>query len=373
MQVALQLSISIVLLSTLVFMVVREMRKSRVKPVEELTLPPETAPSTRPTTIPHRDPSSPNPFKNPAGPTPPAGGKYPRWNLKDFPGAWNEGIAQALHSFFEALEYDSNRPIDMNRIEKIRDDLKDYLAQLDPDSIPTLATILNAETDFVYRRMILTTIGELGPESTAATFVLRDFFMARYSDPQNRSEMLHVVKAMSYLQNDTSYDTLMDLIDRGHSNPSLHKYRDRFVEALGDHPRGQEAVGTLLETLENDQLPEARNKSAQALGKVATSETLPTLFNAVEKEPYWVVKQTTLGTIGKIGDPSALPFLEMKARSAKESSTRLSAGNAIRTIGTAEGERILGELAKDEPDPEIRKRFQDWLNGKPPGGSNTPK
>lgn len=369
LQVALPLALSIFLLSTFLALLVVQSRKSRQEAAPQLALPPGTKIESRSELIPYGSPTDKNPFKPPAGPVPRFGGKFPRWHLASVPEGWNEGIAQALHSYFEELEYNPDKPIDMNRIEKARAELEDYLAQLGPDAIKTLATILDAERDFVDRRMLLKTIGDLGPQSAEATFVLRDFFMARYADPQNRSEMLYVVDSMAKLQNDTSYDMLVDLVDRGNSDPALHRYRDRFIEALGDHPKREEAVPRFVDTMSNDQLEYARNKAAQALGKIASPESLPDLYNAVEKERSWFVKQTMLGSIGKIGDPQSIPFLETQARMGKESSTRLSAAGALRRMGTPESDRILKNLESSEPDPEVRKRIQDWNNGKFPGAS----
>lgn len=365
--VGLPLALAIVLTGTFLYLLVQQAGKSRdsAAPSLEQALGKlkDGDASERPP-VPYGSPTNRRPFERPKELDTRYGGKFPRWDLKDFPEGWNDAVAQALHSYFEELQYDPDKPVDFARIEKAREELKDYLAQLGPEALATLAGVLQVEWDFVNRRMIFETIGDLGPRCPEATFILGDFFVSRFENPENRSEMLHVVDAMGHLRNDTSYSTLLDFIDRGNQNPAYHNYRDKFIEALGEHPRREEAVPTFVESLHNDALTGARNKAAQALGKVRDPETLSELYNAVERERYWVVKQTILGTIGKIGDPSAVPFLESQAHTASENGVRLSAANAIRRIDSPEAENALARLAREESNPELKKRYQDWVKEK---------
>jgi HEAT repeat protein len=306
--------------------------------------------------LPYGPPSARDPFQWPKK-IERYGGEYPRWNLTEFPRGWDHGLARSLHSFFEAMEV--NRDSDADKLaglDQARKDLADFLAGLGPEAVPTLAAILNAEGDFVDRRFLLKALGDLGPQTEEATFVLRDFFLARVADVENRSELLHCVDAMGRLQNDTSYEVLKELTGRD----DLHSYRHNLVEVLSDHPRREEAIGMLVGIMHGDQVNQARNKAARALGKIQSPSTLGELYAAVEREPYWVNKQTMLGSIGKIGDPSSVPFLEQTARSAKEPAVRLSAGGALRRIGTPHAVGVLQDLARSEPDPSTRKHFQDW-------------
>jgi HEAT repeat protein len=310
-----------------------------------------------PEEIPFGSPTANDPFRWPQTKPERSSGEFPRWNLKDFPEGWSPEIAKKIHDYFEAMDFDGHDREKVLTLAKTRKDLVDFLASLGPDAIPTLQAILNAEGDFVDRRQIIEALGNLGPQSEEATLVLRDFFMARYKDPQNLSEIGHVIDAMGHLKNATSFDTLSNFIQR----QDLHRYRDKFLVALGDHPRREEATGTFLDSLLNDQLEQVRNKAAQSLGKVASPETLNDLYNALDRERWFYAKQTILGTIGKIGDPSSLPFLEEKAKGAKESGVRLSAAGAIRRIGTASGQQILREIARTEPDPMTRQHFESWV------------
>jgi HEAT repeat protein len=306
--------------------------------------------------IPMGDPSDPHAFEAPAQPPERFGGKYPRWNLKEFPPGWNEAIAESIHRYFEAMELNFEDEQKILALEQVRKDFEEYLASLGPDAIPTLAAILNAEGDFVDRRFLLYALGNLGPRSEEATFVLRDFLMARYQDPRNRSEVGHVIKAMGHLKNETSFDTLTDMIAR----EDLHSYRPHLIESLGEHPYREEATGTFVESLRSDPLPTVRNKAAQALGKVQSRETLSELYTAFEREPHWVPKQTILGTIGKIGNPNSIPFLEDQARNAKQPAVRLSAAGALRIINTEYARQLLRELGRAEPDAQTRKHIAQF-------------
>lgn len=362
LQVALPMSLALVLAITFVALLIVQARKSDPAPaVKEIAARPVQPRRIAPTPDIPGNASARDPFEKPSEPAPRHAGRYPRWNLREFPEGWDEKIAQTLHSYFEELTYNPDRPVDMNRIEEAREGIRDFLLSLGAEAMPTLAAILNAEGDFVNRRMVLKTIGELGPQSPEATFVLRDFFVARHKDLQNRSEMLHVVDAMGTLKNNTGFDVLQDLVHRGKSEPSYHQYREKLFEALGEHPRRVEAAPTMIEAMHEDVLPGARNKAAQALGKLDDPSVLPDLYNAIEKERAYYVKQTMLGSVGKIGDPESLPFLESQARLAKESAVRLSAANAIRRIGTRRGEQLLREVARDEQDPELKKRLDVWV------------
>jgi hypothetical protein len=310
-----------------------------------------------PSEIPYGSPTEVDPFQWPSGPPERYDGEYPRWNLKDLPQGWDPKLASQIHSYFEMMTVDNKDEEKLANLSKIRDDFKDFLAGLGPEALPTLGTILNAEADFVNRRFLLYAIGGLGPQSEAATFLLRDFFMARQGDPQNLSEMYHVIWAMKDLQNDTSFSTLSHFIE----NPDLEPYREKLVEALGDHRRREEAASVFVDRMRSDDDTKVRNKAAQALGKVKSPDTLGELYAAIDKERYWATKQTMLGSIGKIGDPTSVPFLEDKARNSTEDAVRLSAAGALRRIGTPEAWQILRDLEKAEPKESIRNHIKTWI------------
>jgi len=283
------------------------------------------------------------------------GGRYPRWNIRDFPAGWDHELASDIHAFFEAMaaDPDESRP----DLQQIRAELSEFLAQLGPEALPTLAAILDAEPDWVDRRFLLYAVGAIGPQSEEATLVLKDFFLARYQQAGSHSEMIHAIDSMGLLQNDTAFDTLTDFTARA----GMHSFRPKLIEVLGDHPRREEALGSVVGYLHDDPLATVRNKAAQFLGKVKNGDSLDEVYRAVEKESHWVVKQTLLGTVGKIANPNSVAFLENHARNAPEAGVRLSAARALSRLGTPHADRVLREVARSEPDPKVRGNMEKWF------------
>ena len=353
LKVAVPLSMGIVFVAAFVFLFTFVGDDPRPRETAEA---PEKAPETETVAapeVPLGDPTNPNPPELEKPKT--YGGEFPRWNLEELPKGWDPAVAATLHAFFEAME--PERGVPQPGIHETRDELREYLASLGPEALPTLSTILNADHDFVNRRFLLKAIGELGPESEQATFILRDFFMARHEEPGNFSEMIHTLDAMGKLQNDSSYEMLTGFVGR----ESLSNFRAKAVESLGLHRRAGEAVGILVDHMHGDNMSTVRNKAAQALGRVRDPGTLDEVYRAIDSEPYWIVKQTMLGTVGKIGDPGSVAFLESHARNAKESGVRLSAARAISRIATPDALGTLEDIKRTEPDPKVRRHIETWL------------
>ncbi|MCZ6793896.1 MAG: HEAT repeat domain-containing protein [Planctomycetota bacterium] len=315
--------------------------------------------------LPFGPPTALNPFEKP--PRKRYEGKFYRWNLQEVPEGWDPEVAARIHEFLEAMEYDDlNGWETQKRLERARRELPEYLARLGPEALPTLGKILNVEPDFVARRFVFRGIGQLGPRSELATWILRGFYRARYHDPGGVSEMGRLIEAMGFLKNETSFE----LLSRQARNiePGHDAYRDKFVVALGEHPRRLDAVDVFADGLDDDSFS-VRNMSAQAFGKVRAAETLDVLYQAFEREAFerkngiWV-RQTILGSIGKIGEVESIPFLEARAREAPERGVRLSAAKAIQRIyeqtGDSYAHGLLRELAATEPDPRIRARIRGW-------------
>jgi hypothetical protein len=290
----------------------------------------------------------------------PAGTGLQRWIIEPLPEGWNPEIARRIADFFEKIDFDPADPDSYLEASKALEPLEEYLASLGPDALPTLEAILNAETYFVNRRRLLQAIGNLGPESEAATFPLATYFSRRSGDERNLSEMNYVIKAMGALKNDSGYSAMVGFIGREDLPDS---YRAGFISQLGEHPRRAESTALFSDMMVSSDESRVRNYSAQALGKVATPDLLPDLMSAYAREPYWPVKQTILGSIGKIGHASAIPFLEDVARSAEHPEVRLSAANALRRVAGVQANAIIGELAQTETNVSVRKRFITWSEG----------
>ena len=310
--------------------------------------------------LPFGPPTTPNPFEKP--PRKRYEGKFYRWNLQEVPGGWDPEVAARIHELLEAMEYDDLSGWEtQKRLERARRELPEYLARLGPEALPTLGKILNVEPDFVARRFVFRGIGQLGPRSELATWILRDFYRARYHDPGGVSEMGRLIEAMGFLKNETSFELLSR--QARNTEPGHDAYRDKFVVALGEHPRRLDAVDVFADGLDDDSFS-VRNKSAQAFGKVRAAETLDVLYDAFERENIIYVKQTILGSIGKIGEEESIPFLEALAREAPERGVRLSAAGAIRRIyeqtKSSYAHGLLRELAATESDPGLQARIRRW-------------
>ena len=316
-------------------------------------------PKPKQSAVPVGDPSAPDPYEVVDEEPEPLGGRYPRWNLKEFPEGWDHALAEAVHNYFEIMEYTPQDTEKLRHLEELREEFRKFLADLGPESIATLAAILDVEADFVDRRFLLYALGDLGPQSDQATFALRDFFVKRHDNPKSRSELYHAIEAMSRLGNETSFDMLTDFVD-GDEHPGAYSYRHKFVRALGEHPYRDDAVGTFVDAMREDDHPNVRNYAAQALGKIRNPTTLTPLYQSFEGENRWVIKQTILGTIGKIGDVTSIPFLEGHARNSTAPQVRLSAAGALRRMEDPYARQVLRELARSEPDAKVRKSIQGW-------------
>jgi len=356
LKVALPLACALILVGVFVFSLLTLSREAQRRVVKPTAPPHAAAPKTRlrPAPLP-----APDPLEQPE-PQQRYSGDFPRWNLEELPEGWDPDIAKDLHAFFEGMEIGKDEADRLPEVMRLREELQEYLRQLGPDAIPTLTAILDAEGDFVDRRFILYGLGGLGPESENATFALHDFFMKRYEDPGNRSELGHVILAMQELKNDTSFDVLSGWTQRRDSL-ALETYRHKFIAALGEHPRREEAIGLFVDTMATDARLHARNKSAQALGKIRNPNTLPHLYSAATEENSLYVKQTMLGSIGKVGNPQSIPFLEEQANSEEKAGVRLSAASAIRRIGGPQAVDALQRLARAEPEDKVRVYLERWL------------
>ena len=291
----------------------------------------------------------------------PAGTGPNRWALQTLPAGWDPALAAHLASVFETMDVSDHDPEKLGKLLGAREALEKFLRNLGPEALPTLGAILGAEPDFVNRRFVLRAIGDLGPKTEDATFVLHQFYLDRRGQPGARSETNYVIEAMGRLKNDSAFSGIRSFIEA----PETPNYdRDKFVQALGDHPRAIEALPQFLHEGNNNQDIGTRNHSWQAIGKQGPKavEALGALISAWERETAYHVRQTILGSIGKLGDARALPALERIARTATPSSDRLSAARAIFRLGTPAALNTLRALIPDERDAKLQTTYQGWLD-----------
>lgn len=299
-------------------------------------------------------------------PRPPGEG-LKRWSLDHIPEEWNEELALKIAGFFDAMFAAVQSDGDQGpRLEELREALAAYLASLGPEAIPTLSAILGSEVDFVNRRFLITALGNLGPLAEEATYALLELYSKSREQYLARTEMGHVIDAMGSLKNETAYNEITKAID----DPGTQAwYRDKFIQALGDHPRAAEAVPGIVNVLETDQDPSCRNHAAQYLGKVRKPEAIDPLISAYEKEQrYFMVRQTILGSLGKIGDERPIPFLFRVATTGDPSGVRLSASRALFLIRTPKSLKTLREVLQYERDEKIRSSILEWLGEAGPQG-----
>jgi hypothetical protein len=297
----------------------------------------------------------------PKGPPPEKGLR--RWHFDRPIEGWDPELASKIAEFFEAMEitYGPDGPdhAKLATLEEKRDELQKFLASLGPEAIPTLAAILGEEQDFVDRRFLLYALGDLGPKSELATEALDIFYQKSREDPKAAGEIGHVIQAMGRLKNEMSFQ----LMNREIDDPSTPvEYRDKFILALGDHPDREKAIPRIVRVLHEDGSVNCRNRAAQFLGKTRKPDTLDQLIAAFSRQDEQVfVKQTILGSIGKLGDERALPFLMEVALRGDPDDVRLSAANAIHRIGTPKAIGNLRELLQVERNDGIRKRIEGWI------------
>lgn len=297
-------------------------------------------------------------------PKPPQSSGLKRWNISEYPEGWDPEIAEKIAQLFDRIHYDYTDPDAYVEAARALEELEKYLEGLDGESVPTLATILHHEPFFINRRRMILTLGRLGPENEDTTFHLLDFFNKHKGDIKNSPELNYVVKAMGMLQNETAPAVLGQLIGDETLTPD---YRAGFIRSLGDHPDSQESVPLFVENMMNAKAFKMRNNSAQALGKVRDPRTLPQLVTAFEEEPAVYAKQTILGTMGKIGSPTSIPYLGDVARTHKSREVRVSAAKALHRIyessGSPQALYLLEEISETEPDAAVRQRVIEWIHG----------
>ncbi len=353
--VALPLALGLSLIGLAIYLLFARLEpEKRPSPAATAAVTPAERPVIDPVTLPRGSPTDPSDRVRP--PAPPG---LKRWVIEPLPEGWDPEIAAKIAAFFERIDFDQTKPMAANGVGFAWDELHEYLATLGEDALPTLEAILNAEPSYLLRQQILKGIG--GIDSETSTFVLRSFLEKRLADLKARSEVNHTIEALGRLKNDTAFDTMVGYIDAP-DVPSY--YKDKFIIALGEHPRREERVDLFKTMMIESRDNNVRNHSAQALGKFGTANDLPELYDAYEGEKrkgHWAVRQTLLGTIGKIGHPSSIPFLEQEARFARVEGVRLSAANALRRIGTPAAWHILSDLAQTEPSAGVRGRIQSWV------------
>jgi HEAT repeat protein len=236
--------------------------------------------------------------------------------------------------------------------------LEELLRNLPASAIPLIEQLLREESDDLCRRVLIYGLADIGTDEAAR--VLRDHFLNHIHDEARGVEMRHLIRALGMCDTAKAYDVLVDLLGAG--DEAVRALRPNYVEALGKHRRGSEALPIFFDLLANDGHDMVRNKAAQAVKNVAKRDpqaAAPTLATLIESyqsektrqldrrasgiEPVPYIKQTTLGAIGQLGDPAAVPFL-LEVGTTESLDERLSAAAALSRIGGSEAMAALKEI-----------------------------
>jgi len=248
-----------------------------------------------------------------------------------------------------------------NNIDKVlayprnKAELEELLRSLPPEAVPIIADLLRREKDFLCRRLLIYGLADIGTNEAAA--VLRQYFLEHISDPSYGSEMRHLIRALGRCRAEYAFQSLKDfLFDQ--ENPAVRELRPHYVEAMGKHRLGYQAVPLFMDLVKTDYNDLVRNKAAQAVKNVAKREAIParsTLAQlkesfALEKarqsereKPVPYVEQTILGAAGQLGDPAAVPWL-LEVGTTEPLPVRLSAAAALARIGGPEAVAALKEV-----------------------------
>lgn len=275
-------------------------------------------------------------------------------------------LRESIADYLSRMRHISG-PGDVDRIlqfPRMKAELEDLLRSMPPHAVPIIADLLNAEPDFVLRRILLYGLAAIGTDDAAR--VLSDFLLARIHDESLGSEHKHVVRALGMTAAGAAYDALFDLLAGSRAGEeAIARYRTDYVEALGAHVMAPSAVPLFVELLDSDPHFNVRNKAAQAVKNVAREDlgaarpALAGLMRVFERELHVpaeqrmggevkYVKQTSLGAIGQIGDPASIPFLLGVGTSDGDQGVRLSACAAISRVGGHEALPAMQEIFRNE-------------------------
>src|SRR5262249_8611689 len=161
---------------------------------------------------------------------------------------------------------------------------------------------------------------------------------------------------------ETSYGMLRSMADDREGTSAYD--RDKAIQALARHPQAEQSLDKFQEWMQDpgDDNAPSRNHSAQALGNLRKPEAIDSLVSQLGQERWLEVRQTILGSLGKIGDASSLPFLTDVATTGEPWQVRMSADYALRRIGTPRALRVLQGLLQTEREEKLRGEIQGLLD-----------
>lgn len=221
-----------------------------------------------------------------------------------------------------------------HRVARARTDLQNLLDSLGPEHVAMLTGILEEEPDFINRRFLLKALGKIGSKE-ALNSLLEHYYWANSEGKE--SEVKHTIESLSLANNDASFDILRDFSLS--EEDEIHRYR--FVEALTQHSRSEDArdvYGALLEDPSHFRVRQRAAYGFKVSGKKVDAQTVESAL-LVEKNPY--VRQSYLGALGGIRDVNSIPMVQKILSEDNDISTRISAVRALLRIDGANAIQAL--------------------------------
>lgn len=145
-----------------------------------------------------------------------------------------------------------------------------------------------------------------------------------------------------------------------HQDPRVRRETVQALARIGGDDAGMLLVGML-----QDPDPEVRAQTARAVGVVKAKKALRPLLDLLEEEREDEVVEQILRSLGRLGDPGAVPALQKLASggffSRTSRSVRIAAYRALADIGTPLARKHLEGAANDR-DARVREAVAELLD-----------
>jgi HEAT repeat protein len=124
------------------------------------------------------------------------------------------------------------------------------------------------------------------------------------------------------------------------------------VKALG--MRRTRSVAAVVGVKLLDGASDTRVAAARALGNIGGEEATVLLLASAADDPLPLVRESAVLGLAQCAPDRVPTLLRERKRAENDVFVRMAWVYALEQIGTEEGRRILGELAVDDPSPEVR-------------------
>jgi HEAT repeat protein len=151
-------------------------------------------------------------------------------------------------------------------------------------------------------------------------------------------------------------------VQLAHPDPRVRREALFAVARAGDGNAGALVYGMI-----EDPDREVRLAAAMAAGTLGVERAVRPLLALLDEEDEEAVQVGLLDSLGRLGDPGAVPAIEKRALgsffSRPSTPVRLAAFEALRRIGTPRARALLEQAAEEERDPEIRTAVRRMVAG----------